>query len=185
MDLQAVRHLWNQERPSYVSYVEFLAQTIRQHLKKVGIYADVYGRAKEVDSLIKKLLIKRHLRYETLNDKAGLRAVVRFRSEIDLVRKAIEDALDVTEIDDKTASLQVNEFGYQGLHMQIRLRSSADRSKDWVNYEAELQIKTKAQSLWSELNHELAYKTNIDLSSEVRRRLFGLAALLETADREF
>jgi ppGpp synthetase/RelA/SpoT-type nucleotidyltranferase len=185
MDLQTIRHLWNQERPSYVRYVEFLERTIRQYLKQVGIYADVHGRAKELDSLIKKLLVKKHLKYDTLNDRAGLRAVVRFRSEIDLVKKAIEDAFDVTEIDDKTASLQVNEFGYQGLHMQIRLPTSTECSEDWAKYEAELQIKTKAQSLWSELNHELAYKTNIALPSEVRRRLFGLAALLETADREF
>jgi putative GTP pyrophosphokinase len=185
MDLQKVRHLWNEERPSYVRYVEFLGRTIRQHLKKAGVYADVYGRAKELDSLIKKLLVKKHLKYETLNDRAGLRAVVRFRSEIDLVKKAVQDVFEVTEIDDKTASLQVNEFGYQGLHMQIRLPASAGCSEDWTKYEAELQIKTKAQSLWSELNHELAYKTNIALPSEVRRRLFGLAALLETADREF
>jgi ppGpp synthetase/RelA/SpoT-type nucleotidyltranferase len=185
MDLQAVRALWKQERPSYEHFVEFLARDIKQHLRMVGIYAEVYGRAKEIDSLIKKLLVKKHLQYEKLGDKAGVRAVVRFRSEINLIREAIDAAYLVTSVDDKTASLQVNEFGYQGLHMQIRLRSTGECPEDCANYEAELQIKTKAQSLWSELNHELSYKTNIEIPPEVRRRLFGLAALLETADREF
>ena len=184
-DLQLVRGLWIKDRPSYQRFVEFLEEDIRQHIKKAGIYADVYGRAKELDSLLKKLLAKKVLSYETLRDKAGVRIVVRFPSEINLVRKAIEGAYHVTHIDDKTAALQVDQFGYQGLHLEIKLRPSADCQTEFAAYEAELQVKTKAQNLWSELNHELAYKTNVELPSDIRRRLFNLAALLETADRDF
>src|SRR5260370_25591224 len=110
-DLQLVRGLWIKDRPSYQRFVEFLEEDIRQHIKKAGIYADVYGRAKELDSLLKKLLAKKVLSYETLRDKAGVRIVVRFPSEINLVRKAIEGAYHVTHIDDKTAALQLDQFG--------------------------------------------------------------------------
>jgi len=185
MDLQEVRHRWMEERPVYERFVDFLVQDIRQRLRKAGLYAEVNGRAKELDSLVKKLLVNKHLKYETLRDKAGVRAVVRYRSEINLVRQAIEDTYRVTHVEDKTASLEVNEFGYQGLHMQIRVTATSESAADWTEFEAELQVKTKAQSLWSEQNHELSYKTNIMLPSEVERRLFGLAALLEISDREF
>jgi hypothetical protein len=45
----------------------------------VLILADVATRAKEVDSLIKKLILKPHLSYESLGDKAGVRGFVAWR----------------------------------------------------------------------------------------------------------
>jgi hypothetical protein len=45
----------------------------------VLILADVASRAKEVGSLIKELILKPHLSYESLEDKAGVRGFVSWR----------------------------------------------------------------------------------------------------------
>ena len=53
---------------------------------------------------------------------------------------------------------------------------------------AELQIRTEAQHLWSDMSHHGFYKndaTLLSLSSDVQRRVNLMAGQIEVADREF
>jgi ppGpp synthetase/RelA/SpoT-type nucleotidyltranferase len=43
----------------------------------------IYGRTKEIDSLLKKLILKPDKTYEDLTDKAGIRVIVKFTEEVD------------------------------------------------------------------------------------------------------
>ena len=183
-DLREAGKQWIEEKPLYEKFVRFLKEDIEGKLKRCGIYADVQGRSKGVDSLLKKLLLRDET-YEGLSDKAGLRIVVRFRSEIPEVEKVISDNYGILKREDKTAELEVDRFGYQGLHLDIKLASTSEMAETFGTLKAEVQVRTKSQHLWSELDHELAYKTNIALPDDIRRRLFILVALLEMADREF
>jgi ppGpp synthetase/RelA/SpoT-type nucleotidyltranferase len=183
--LEETRKRWIEERPLYQDFVEFLKRDIQEKLQAQGIRAEVTGRAKELDSLLKKLLLKKDRTYESLADKAGLRIVVRFRSEIQDVQGAITNNYNVVKIDDKTAALEVDRFRYQGLHLDVELTRNDEDARKYGGLKAEVQIRTKSQHLWSEFDHELAYKTNIEIPDDVRRRLFILLALLEMADREF
>jgi ppGpp synthetase/RelA/SpoT-type nucleotidyltranferase len=184
-DLGQIRKRWIAERPTYRAFVEFLERDIHEKLRASGIYADVKGREKELDSLLKKLLVKKDETYEGLSDKAGVRVIVRFRSEIPEVEKVIAGNCEVIKREDKTAALEVDRFGYQGLHLDIKLARGSEAAGAFASLKAEVQIRTKSQHLWSELDHELAYKTNIEIPGHIRRRLFILLALLEMADREF
>ncbi len=183
--LGEVRKRWIDERLTYERFAQFLERDVQQKLRAGGIYAEIKGRGKEVDSLLKKLLVKKDETYEGLSDKAGVRVIVRFRSEIPEVEKVIAVNYEVIKREDKTAALAVDRFGYQGLHLDIKLRRSSEATTGFVNLKAEVQVRTKSQHLWSELDHELAYKTNIEIPALIRRRLFVLLALLEMADREF
>ena len=60
----------------------------------------------------------------------------------------------------------------------LRTRNSAD-------LQVEIQLCTRAQNLWSDLSHDLAYKTVIDLPAAIHRQVHSLSALLEVVDREF
>jgi len=152
-------------------------------LAQEGVVALVSGRAKDVDSLIKKLLLKKNLSYDQLSDRAGLRVIVRFRSEICAVDRLIEANYRLVKRDDKTEQLDPDKFNYQGLHLDVELKSGVG-SRTFRGYKAEIQVRTKAQNLWSEMAHELLYKGPVPLTKKLQRRLFSLVALLEMADEQ-
>lgn len=50
---------------------------------------------------------------------------------------------------------------------------------------AEIQIRSILQHAWASISHGLDYKTGLDVPLQARRRLFRVAALLETGDELF
>src|SRR2546426_11800138 len=58
-------------------------------------------------------------------------------------------------------------------------------SSEFADLQLEIQLCTRAQNLWSDLSHDLAYKTVIDLPNAIHRQVHSLSALLEVVDREF
>ena len=52
-------------------------------------------------------------------------------------------------------------------------------------FRAELQVRTLAQHLWSEMSHDTTYKSGTVVEPELKRRVNLLAGLIEIADREF
>jgi hypothetical protein len=94
------------------------------------------------------------------------------------------------KVEHKVDSLGPDKVGYLSTHVDVRLydgdpsagRFPADR------FSAELQVRTLAQHLWSEMSHDTVYKNDETLSplpNELKRRIFVLAGTLELADNEF
>jgi len=84
--------------------------------------------------------------------------------------------------------LEVDKFGYKSLHYIISLDSKRNSLKEYFDlkdFKAEIQIRTILQHSWAEIQHDLGYKSEISLPDEIKRNFFRLAALLETADKEF
>jgi putative GTP pyrophosphokinase len=50
---------------------------------------------------------------------------------------------------------------------------------------AEIQVRTVAQHIWSEVSHKLQYKQQNGIPPSVRRSIHRVSALLETVDLEF
>jgi ppGpp synthetase/RelA/SpoT-type nucleotidyltranferase len=180
-DLQAARQRWQQEQPRYQAFLDAAAAALEKLLRQNGVYGHVTKRTKAADSLLKKLLRKPHHTYETLSDKAAMRVVVRFANEIPAVRAIIEGYFVILKIDDKTASLAPDQFRYQGVHYDARLPAG----QEFADLQLEIQLCTRAQNLWSDLSHDLSYKTVIDLPNAIHRQIHSLSALLEVVDREF
>jgi ppGpp synthetase/RelA/SpoT-type nucleotidyltranferase len=180
-DLQAARQRWQHDQPRYQAFLDAAAAVLDGLLRQNGIYGQVSKRTKALDSLLKKLLRKPHHTYETLSDKAAMRLVVRYASEISAVGPIIEGYFVVLKIDDKTASLAPDQFRYQGVHYDARLPSGSE----FADLQLEIQVCTRAQNLWTDLSHDLAYKTVIDLPAVIHRQVHSLSALLEVVDREF
>ena len=80
IDVEAARKTWRVERPEYERFGQMLRSRLKIALLRIGIYADVHARAKEQDSLFKKLLLKPHHTYDSLPDKVGVRVVVKYRA---------------------------------------------------------------------------------------------------------
>src|SRR5260370_29871606 len=147
MDLDSARGRWIEEEPQYQRFTTHIQSLLREQLNGSGVFARVTGRAKELDSLLKKLLRKPELTYDTMTDKAGVRVVVRFRDEISIVSSILERIFEVVKKEDKSSALETAEFGYQGLHYDIKLLGESDSVADFSDLLAEIQVRTLSQDL--------------------------------------
>lgn len=189
--VEQARQRWTVERPRYDEFGQLVAQRLRDSLKPVGIWLHVEARAKTTDSLVKKLLTKRHHTFENLPDKVGARIIIRYRSDVDRVIDRVRTLFDSNEAEDKEKLLGVDRVGYLSTHLDnVRLRKDdgdAGRfppSTFWI----ELQVRTLAQHLWTEMSHDSVYKNQemiAELDPDVRRRISLMAGQIEIADREF
>jgi ppGpp synthetase/RelA/SpoT-type nucleotidyltranferase len=188
-DLDDVRKRWIEHRPRHEEYGRILASRITASLRRTGVWFEVTSRAKSIDSLIKKLIKKPAHSYESLPDKLGVRVIVRYRSDLDIVIPAITEVLHCGVIDPKTPA--INSVGYLSFHVDFaRLKESdPEHSRFPVSdFWAELQLRTQAQHLWSEMSHDSIYKndeTIVILSDDIKRRVNLMAGQIEIADREF
>ena len=149
-------------------------------LRSAGIYAETSGRAKELDSFLKKAIRKQYADpWDEIVDKAGVRAVVRFIDDVQPVCNAIRATFRVVREESKADELEPNEFGYLGVHFDI-IVEDAD-----VDRQCEIQVQTACQNVWATLSHLLAYKTVLELPKPVLRSLHRASALLESADIGF
>jgi len=182
-DLEEARTRWITELPIYSRFVDHVIAILRHELRDPGI--QIYGRTKEIDSLLKKLILKPNKTYETLTDKAGVRVIVKFTEDLEVVGQFIEQRFNNYKKDDKRANLKIDQVGYQGIHYDIRLNDDESKDTEFDNIWAEIQVRTLAQHLWSDMAHELGYKPEVPVPDSMLRRLNRLSALLEISDDEF
>jgi ppGpp synthetase/RelA/SpoT-type nucleotidyltranferase len=191
MDVEEARADWIRVRGEYHAFAKVLQDMLRAATHDLGIYAEVTARAKEVHSLVKKLILKPHLSYETLPDKVGARIVVRYRCELDLIETRIREIFNFKSVDDKGENLGSDKVGYQSIHVDcISLKGQNELSNRFPSsaFFAELQIRTLGQHLWADISHDTFYKNDElvnKLPPDLKRRVNLMAGLVEVADREF
>jgi ppGpp synthetase/RelA/SpoT-type nucleotidyltranferase len=188
-DVEAARKRWIKELPEHREFGKAMALRLNAALKPGGFWFEVSARAKDVDSLVKKLLKKTEHTYDSLPDKVGARIIVRFRSDLKPAIERVRKSLVCISEDPKDPG--VDKVGYQSVHLDGVSLPDGDpdiirfpRDKFWV----ELQVRTLAQHLWSEMSHDTVYKNDETISAldpDVRRRVNLMAGQIEVADREF
>jgi ppGpp synthetase/RelA/SpoT-type nucleotidyltranferase len=190
-DVEQARLRWINERPRHEAFGSLIKRRIESFLKPLGIWFEVTARAKEVDSLVKKLLRKPAHTFESLPDKVGARIVIRYRSDIQRVVNAVDAHFDSKTPDDKVKELGTDRVGYQSVHLdEVRLREGDRRAIKYppTSFWVELQVRTLAQHLWSEMSHDSVYKNDAMIAAlpdDVKRRVNLMAGQIEVADREF
>lgn len=167
---------------------------IADHLKGLMRIDRVSARAKSPDRFLEKaakLDADNSPRYgkplEDVQDQVGARIVVFYEDDVqpvaDEVRKyfpSIETEMKVPE-DNWT-------FGYFGLHFLLALPGDVIPAGIPIEDAPpffELQVRTLFQHAWSEADHDLGYKSPVDLSDDQQRRLAFTAAQAWGADRVF
>jgi ppGpp synthetase/RelA/SpoT-type nucleotidyltranferase len=190
-DVERAREKWTVERPRYEAFGQLVTQRLRDSLKPLGIWFHVEARAKTIDSLVKKLLTKQHHTFENLPDKVGARVIIRYRTDVDRVIERVRTLFDSSEPEDKEKLLGIDRVGYLSVHLDnVRLLQNDGDAAQFPpsTFWAELQVRTLAQHLWSEMSHDTVYKNQemiAQLGPDVRRRVSLMAGQLEIADREF
>ncbi len=188
--VEEVRKRWIDERPTFEEFAQVLKDRLNQLMKRAGVWFDVSARAKTLDSFVKKLLKENsQYTYDTISDKVGARVVVRYISELDLVIDVVQGGLALGAVENKLATLGPERFGYLSIHVdRVSLRAGDPEYEHFPpqRFFAELQVRTLAQHLWSEMSHDTAYKTvGESIPPEMRRRVNLMAGQIEVADREF
>ncbi|MGC4044833.1 MAG: hypothetical protein QM758_13655 [Armatimonas sp.] len=176
---------------SYVSVMKHLLSSVLTDLKID--FVTIEARAKEVESFRTK--IQRDDKDYTdpikdVTDLAGLRIVTYQLEDIDKVIDVIRDNFDIDEENsvDKASVLDADRFGYLSVHFVVKLkenRITLPEYKLFTGLKMEIQIRTVLQHAWAAIDHKLRYKRRDEIPKPIRRKLYRISALLETADSEF
>lgn len=175
---------------AFVAEIERLLHTLT---KAAGVaIVSITSRVKTHDSLKRKFL-KTDRAYSALDDitdLCGTRVITYFAQDVDVVAKIIraEFEIDWQNSVDKRADGEPDRFGYASLHYIAKLnniRSALTENQRFGNCKCELQIRSILQHAWAEIEHDLGYKSELELPRQFRRQFSRLAGLLELADEEF
>jgi len=189
-DLEEARRRWLVEQPKFDRLGIELAERLSDEIRFEGIWAEVKSRSKQIDSLIRKLIKKPDHTYESLGDKAGVRVIVRCKDEINKILEIADRIFELSNIENTAERLNPNVVGYLSVHGAIRYRARDGEAYEYPpdQFSAELQVRTLAQHLWSEMAHDSVYKNDETLQplpNQLKRRIYILAGTIELADEEF
>jgi len=180
-------------RPIYEAFTRKTEGLVQELLDSSFIRVQsVTSRTKEKESLLNKLSRdgEKYIKLEDITDLSGVRITCWFLDQIPLVAKIIEDNFKViNELSiDKSEIMDPDRFGYLSLHYVVSLpanRETLQECKKYAGLYCEVQIRTILQHAWAEIEHDLGYKSKIEIPNDIKRKFYRLAGLLELADDEF
>ena len=168
--------------PVFERMQEEVLATLRDALQRNGlIVTAIESRIKTEESLTGKLALKGG-KYATLSDITdilGARIVTFYTDDVDRIAAMAEQLFEIDWENsvDKRMLHELDSFGYNSLHYICKMPG--------YDYRFELQLRTTLQHAWASINHDIGYKSGVEIPREYMRRINRMAGLLEMADDEF
>ncbi len=178
--------------PTYSRILDMLQAQLNHELIERGLHPTIRSRVKSFSSYYEKilgLLAKGKSSEEAflIYDVIGLRIVCPFLDDLKIVEEHIGSSFDVFQTEYKGSEHTFREFGYQSIHFLIHvpqgilLQCGCEGS-----LLCEIQLRTILQDAWSEVEHELIYKSDFSPFDEpMKRKLAALNANLTLSDTLF
>ncbi len=184
MDLhcEMIMEEYREAKPVLERMLVEIPALLRDKLAKNGIIVTaVDARIKTEESLKGKLELK-GAKYATLSDITdifGARIITFYTDDVDRIAAMVEQLFEIDWDNsvDKRMLHQLDSFGYNSLHYICRMPE--------FPYRFELQLRTTLQHAWASINHDIGYKTGVEIPREYLRRINRLSGILEMADDEF
>lgn len=189
---------------SYYGYFSDIIDEIVYKLKENIILTaqpTYKARVKSFGSYYKKILrlksdqINTENRLIYLTDMMGIRLICAFLEDINIAIEQIKNIFEVKEIEVKGAEKKFSEFGYESVHVLVKIpdliknkvqRKYKDLEPLNQSLVCEIQVRTILQDAWAEVEHELIYKTEFNpFDTPLRRKLASINASLTLADITF
>ena len=189
----AVLTQYDQQRKKYERFAREVEHQLRCILEEEGIVCNaITSRVKERDSLTQKIDVKSD-KYKSLSevtDIAGILIITYYDSDVERAAKIVERefCVDKENSINKREALGPEKFGYCSVHYVVSMnedRLKLPENRGYAGIKCEIQIRTVLQHAWAEIEHDLGYKSEIDIPKDIRRSFSRLAGLLEVADKEF
>lgn len=158
--------------------------------KKIS-YHSISFRCKTRESLERKIDIKQNYSVlEDITDLAGVRVITHFSDDVDVAASMVESEFKIDKINsiDKRAALDPDRFGYLSLHYVVSLKKERNELQEYSAFKdlkIEVQIRSILQHTWAEIEHDIGYKSSVEVPRGIRRKFSRMAGLLELADQEF
>lgn len=120
--------------PESEAFIAEVTEPIREALKRAGLEASVYGRAKSIDAISRKM-DKLQCKFEDISDKLAIRLIVKTVEECYMALGLVHQIFRPTGVgfDDYIANPKAN--GYQSLHTNVKSKHGN---------EFEIQIRTES-----------------------------------------
>ena len=172
---------------------EIVTDTLHRIVEDNHLYVTaIESRIKTEESLTGKLELKGQ-KYATLDDITdilGCRIITFYTDEVDKIAALVEKTFEVDWDNsvDKRKILDLDRFGYMSLHYICRLPASICSDLDYPEFNQirfEIQMRTALQHVWATINHDMGYKTDIEIPREHLRNMHRIAGMLELADEQF
>jgi putative GTP pyrophosphokinase len=119
-----------------------------------------------------------------ITDIIGIRIICPFLEDLDLVEEVLRKNFVVLEIERKGVHHSFREFGYESIHLLVRIPDEIIQNRGFPGCElVEIQIRTILQDAWAEVEHELVYKAEFNpFDDPMKRKLAAVNASLSLAD---
>jgi putative GTP pyrophosphokinase len=179
-----------------VKIAQKIEEDIREYIDGQPHIDRISARSKSVERFVTKALKEENniRKYSDpinqIQDQIGARVTCFYLKDVEVVNEAILKYYKPIEHKDMIPESE-SEFGYFGKHYVLHIPSDCRKpfldefGEHLVPKFFELQIKTLYQHAWSEASHDLAYKPDMALSSEQKRKVAFTAAQSWGADMIF
>ena len=184
---------YREQLPLYSLLQQVVSDIMPKAIRGADIeVASMEARIKTEESLAGKLE-RKGSKYHSLRDITdifGIRIITYYNEDVDRIASLAENLLDIDWENsiDKRKMHQFDSFGYNSLHYIccIPKEKYFDPKHPELNeIKFELQMRTVLQHVWSAIQHDIGYKSEIETPLEYHRALSRLAGMLELADNEF
>ncbi len=129
----------------------------------------------------------KYLSLGDLTDLLGFRIICYFSSQVDEAADVIRSLFEVDKMRscDKRIMISPDTFGYVSLHIICSLKDDGSVPHELSGLKFEIQLRSTLQHAWAEIEHDLGYKTALEIPWDMRREFSRVAGLLEIADESF
>lgn len=183
-DLDAIQTIHRERFSAYEQLLADFAQEVRAALEEAGLQPAVMFRVKALESFVDKLSRLRTAdRGAAVTDLLGIRVILPFLRDTELAHRVLAERFSVVQVEHKGADRSVQEFGYDSIHLLLRLPRGRLEAVPGAKRVVEIQIRTILQDAWAQIEHRLVYKADGSMPRlGIRRKLAAVNATLSLAD---
>lgn len=182
-------------RKDYDAFTESVRILLEQLMRNAEIdVLAIENRTKDLASFREKVdRPDKAEKYQTcadVTDLSGVRVIIHLREELERVCDLIREhfAIDEKNSANKEELLDPDKFGYRSTHFVVSFGADRLRLPEFRRFsgmKAEIQVRTVLQHAWAAIDWKLRYKADVGVPNSIRRRLYRISALLESADDDF